>query len=149
MPTLICCRNLELHSPKIGKMVSVPSLLVKSYTWSHSEQTWSHCILYLALGLSSAAVSFEISSSPYLQNGGHLDTGNFSYTGAVIIAHYRRDSLVKLDTVEQVSLLRVHRPQRWERLPISPKLLIFVSTLLHKHMKQSLYLPLAAHAPTS
>ena len=67
MPTLICCRNLELHSPKIGKMVSVPSLLVKSYTWSHSEQTWSHCILYLALGLSSAAVSFEISSSPYLQ----------------------------------------------------------------------------------
>ena len=31
-------------------------------------------------------------------------TLNFSYTGAVIIAHYRRDSLVKLYMVEHVSL---------------------------------------------
>jgi len=70
---------------------------MNSYTWSHGELTCSHCILYLALGLTSDAVSFAISSSLYLNTEGDM----YSYMGTEIIAHYSRDLLVKLDMVEQ------------------------------------------------
>jgi len=73
---------------------------MNSYKWSHGELTCSHCIRYLALGLTSAAVSLAISSSLYLKTEGDM----YSYMGTEIIAHYSRDLLIKLDMVEQGAL---------------------------------------------
>ena len=70
---------------------------MNSYTRSHGELTCSHCMRYLALGLTSAAVSLAISSSLYLNMEGDM----YNHRGTEIIAHCSRDLLVKLDMVEE------------------------------------------------